>query len=133
MNWLDALNPDDSDVVALAALPPERRSMAELRNIVTASEMTGRKSSPTCWPSRGQRIVARTATAHLNRPEHGSVLSTVVRHTAWLDDPRLVAAFSRSDFDLRYLERPTMTSISLCPQIVFAPAWALSAASLATP
>jgi type IV secretion system protein VirD4 len=62
-------------------------------------------------PARGQRLVARTAAAHLNRPERerGSVLSTAVRHTAWLDDPRLCAALGRSDFTLRDLKRRPMT------------------------
>jgi type IV secretory pathway TraG/TraD family ATPase VirD4 len=62
-------------------------------------------------PERGQRLVARTAAAHLNRPERerGSVLSTAVRHTAWLDDPRVCAALARSDFTLRDLKRRPMT------------------------
>jgi type IV secretion system protein VirD4 len=37
------------------------------------------------------------------------VLSTVVRHTAWLDDPRLCAALARSDFSLGDLKRKAMT------------------------
>jgi type IV secretory pathway TraG/TraD family ATPase VirD4 len=148
MNWLDALDPDDPDVVALAGslaemlvvssgtehdphwndtarellrglliyvagLPPKRRSMSTLREIVTAPEDDWAEvlADMLADPARGQRIVARAATAHLNRPEkeRGSVLSTLVRHTAWLDDPRLAAAFNRSDFDLRDLKRRRMT------------------------
>ena len=62
-------------------------------------------------PERGHRLPARAAATHLNRPdrERGSVLSTVVRHTAWLDDPRLCAALARSDFSLRDLKRRPMT------------------------
>lgn len=58
-------------------------------------------------PERGHRLPARAAATHLNRPdrERGSVLSTVVRHTAWLDGPRLCAALARSDFSLRDLNR----------------------------
>jgi type IV secretion system protein VirD4 len=37
------------------------------------------------------------------------VLSTAIRHTAWLDDPRLCAALARSDFSLRDLKRRKMT------------------------
>jgi type IV secretory pathway TraG/TraD family ATPase VirD4 len=100
-------------LIYVADLPPERRSMAELRNIVTASEDDWAEilADMLADPARGQRIVARTATARLNRPdkERGSVLSTVVRHTAWPDDPRLATAFSRSDFDLRDLKRRKMT------------------------
>jgi type IV secretory pathway TraG/TraD family ATPase VirD4 len=148
MNWLDALNPDDPDVVALAGamaemlvvstggehdphwtetarellrglliyvagMPPDRRSMSELRTILTASEDDWAEvlADMLADPLRGYRIVARTASAHLNRPEkeRGSVLSTLVRHTAWLDDPRLARAFSRHDFDLRDLKRRRMT------------------------
>ena len=148
MNWLDALNPDDPDIVALAGamaemlvvstgaehdphwtetarellrglliyvagLPPDRRSMSELRTILTASEddWADVLADMLADPLRGYRIVARTAAAHLNRPEkeRGSVLSTLVRHTAWLDDPRLARAFSRHDFDLRDLKRRRMT------------------------
>jgi type IV secretory pathway TraG/TraD family ATPase VirD4 len=148
MNWLDALNPEDPDVVALAGamaemlvvstgretdphwietarellrglliyvagLAAERRSMSELRTILTGSEDEWAEvlADMLADPLRGQRIVARTATTHLNRPEkeRGSVLSTLVRHTAWLDDPRLARAFSRHDFDLRDLKRRRMT------------------------
>ena len=148
MNWLDALDPEDPDVVALAGalaemlvpvtgretdphwtetarellrglliyvvgLPSDRRSMSELRAILTGSEDEWAEvlADMLADPLRGHRIVARTATAHLNRPEkeRGSVLSNLVRHTAWLDDPRLARAFNRSDFDLRDLKRRRMT------------------------
>jgi type IV secretory pathway TraG/TraD family ATPase VirD4 len=57
-------------------------------------------------------LPARAAATHLNRPdrERGSVLSNVVRHTAWLDDPRLCATLTRSDFSLRDLKRRSMTA-----------------------
>jgi type IV secretory pathway TraG/TraD family ATPase VirD4 len=47
----------------------------------------------------------------MNRPERerGSVLSSVVRHTAWLDDPRLCTALGRSDFSMADLKRRSMT------------------------
>ena len=148
MNWLDALNPEDPDVVAqagalcemlvvsagrepdphwneaakellrglliyVAGLDGERRSMAEVRRIVTLAEadMAEVLGDMIADPARGHRIVARAATAHINRPdrERGSVLSTLVRHTNWLDDPRLEAAFTKSDFDLRDLKRRRMT------------------------
>ena len=148
MNWLDALDPDDPDVVSLSAsladmlvvssgkesdphwdeaakellrgllayvagLDGDRRSMAEVRRIITSSEdeMADVFGAMMVDAQRGQRIVARAATAHVNKPEkeRSSVLSTLVRHTGWLDDPRLEAAFSRSDFDLRDLKRRPMT------------------------
>ena len=100
-------------LVYVATLPAERRTMAELRRIVTASEddLADTLADMQADPEAGQRIPARAAAAHLNRPERerGSVLSTVVRHTAWLDDPRLCAALARSDFDLADLKRQPMT------------------------
>jgi type IV secretory pathway TraG/TraD family ATPase VirD4 len=100
-------------LVYVATLPTDRRTMAELRRIVTASadDLAATLDDMTADPEAGQRIPARAAAAHLNRPERerGSVLSTVVRHTAWLDDPRLCAALARSDFNLADLKRQPMT------------------------
>jgi type IV secretory pathway TraG/TraD family ATPase VirD4 len=100
-------------LVYVATLPADRRTMAELRRIVTASErdLADTLDEMQADPEAGQRIPARAAAAHLNRPERerGSVLSTVVRHTAWLDDPRLCAALARSDFNLADLKRQKMT------------------------
>ena len=68
--------------------------MAELRRIVTGSEDDWAEvlADMLSDPERGHHLPARAATVHLNRPERerGSVLSTVVRHTAWLDDPACV-------------------------------------------
>lgn len=100
-------------LVHVAGLLADRRSMAELRRIVTTSEgeLADTLAEMADDPERGQRIPARAAAAHLNRPERerGSVLSTVVRHTAWLDDPRVCAALARSDFDMADLKRRPMT------------------------
>ncbi|MCB8878491.1 type IV secretory system conjugative DNA transfer family protein [Acidisoma silvae] len=77
-------------------------------------------------PLRGHRFVARTATTHLGRPkrERASVLSTAIRHTAWLDDPRLAATLNRTDFDLRDRKRRRMTVyIALPPSSPAALPW----------
>jgi len=97
-------------LIYVAGLPGERRSMAELRRIVTASEDD--LADMLADPERGQRIpprVPRRRTSTGPERERGSVLSTVVRHTAWLDDPRLCAALARSDFSLADLKRRPMT------------------------
>jgi type IV secretion system protein VirD4 len=100
-------------LVYLAYLPVERRSMAELRRIVTAPEddLADTLADMLSDSERGHRLPARTAAVHLNRPERerGSVLSSVVRHTAWLDDPRLCAALGHSDFSMADLKRRSMT------------------------
>ena len=86
-------------------------------------------------PERGQSLPARTAAAHLNRPERerGSVLSTAIRHTAWLDDPRLCAALARSDFTLRDLKRRPMTVYLAIPPDRLRAAWGSCAGSSAWP
>lgn len=100
-------------LIHVAGLPVERRTMAELRRIVTApaDDLAATLAAMQADPEAGQRIPARAAAGHLNRPERerGSVLSTVVRHTAWLDDPRLCAVLARSDFSLADLKHRPMT------------------------
>jgi type IV secretory pathway TraG/TraD family ATPase VirD4 len=48
--------------------------------------------------------------------ERGSVLSTAQRHTAFLDDPRVTAALSRSDFTLSDLKNRPMTVYIVLPR-----------------
>jgi type IV secretory pathway TraG/TraD family ATPase VirD4 len=101
-------------LVHVAGLPAERRNMAELRAILTAPEDQFAEilADMLAVPERGgQRLVSRTAAAHLDRPERerGSVLSTAQRHTGWLDDPRLCATLAQSDFSLHDLKRRSMT------------------------
>ncbi|WP_234420870.1 type IV secretory system conjugative DNA transfer family protein [Xanthomonas fragariae] len=47
--------------------------------------------------------------------ERGSVLSTARRNTAFLDDPRIVAALGRSDFDLSAIKSELMTVYLVMP------------------
>ncbi len=101
-------------LVHVAGLPAGQRNMAELRAILTAPEDQFAEilADMLAAPERGgQSLVSRTAATHLSRPERerGSVLSTAQRHTAWLDDPRLCAALSGSDFSLHDLKRRPMT------------------------
>ena len=101
-------------LVHVAGLPAGQRNMAELRAILTAPEDQFAEilADMLAAPERGgQSLVSRTAATHLSRPERerGSVLSTAQRHTAWLDDPRLCAALSHSDFSLQDLKRRPMT------------------------
>ncbi len=92
-------------LVYVATVPADRRTMAELRRIVTASEgdLTDTQAEIQTYFERGQRISARAVAAHLNRPERerGSVMSTVMQHTAWLDDPRL----ARSEYSMTDVTR----------------------------
>jgi type IV secretory pathway TraG/TraD family ATPase VirD4 len=74
-------------LIYVAGLPGEPRSMSELRAILTGTDEAWAETLADMLsnPLRGQRIVACTATSYLNRPEkeRGSILSTVVRQTAW--------------------------------------------------
>ncbi|PAK83058.1 hypothetical protein B8W87_10740, partial [Rothia dentocariosa] len=56
-------------------------------------------------------IPARAANALMSTPdkERGSILSTVRRITAFLDDPRICAAMTDSDFRLSELKAKPMT------------------------
>lgn len=59
-------------------------------------------------PERGQHPGLR----HADAPQPagtGSVLWTVMQHTAWLDDPQLCASLARLDFSLAGLKREPMT------------------------
>ncbi len=60
-------------LVYVATLPADQRTMAELRCIVTASadDLAATLDDMTADPEAGQRIPARAAAAHLNRPERG--------------------------------------------------------------
>jgi hypothetical protein len=58
-------------LVYVAGLPLPRRTMAELRRIVTApeDELSEALADMLADPERGQHLPARAAAAHLNRPE----------------------------------------------------------------
>ncbi|WP_410967353.1 type IV secretory system conjugative DNA transfer family protein, partial [Salmonella sp. SAL4436] len=47
--------------------------------------------------------------------ERGSVLSTARKNTAFLDDPRIAAALSHSDFNLSAIKAETMTVYLVLP------------------
>ena len=105
-------------LVHVATLEPERRHMGEVRRLVTASEaefkdlLIDMKTN-----GRGQGLPVRAVNSLLATPEkeRGSLLSTVRRHLDFLDDPRLVAALSRSDFSLDDLKTKEMTIYMVMP------------------
>lgn len=102
---------------------PARRNMGEVRRLLTASEdefvelLTDMAMS-----ERGQNIPARVANAITSTPEkeRGSILSTARRHTAFLDDPRIVDALARSDFRLADLKAKPMTVYVVLPPTALA-------------
>lgn len=98
---------------------PERRNLGELRRLLTADEMTflemmadmaSDESVAFGIPSRAANTIMGMADK-----ERGSVLSTARRHTAFLDDPRIAATLSRSDFDLSNIKDELMTVYLVLP------------------
>lgn len=97
----------------------ERRNLGELRRLLTAgeSEFFELLSMMAADDSAAFGIPARSANTLMGMAdkERGSVLSTARRNTAFLDDPRIAAALSRSDFDLSEIKAKAMTIYLVMP------------------
>ncbi|NMY43759.1 type IV secretory system conjugative DNA transfer family protein [Pseudomonas sp. WS 5013] len=98
---------------------PERRNLGELRRLLTAGEaeffdvlgmMATDETAAFGIPTRAANTLMGMADK-----ERGSVLSTARRNTAFLDDPRVSAALSRSDFDLSEIKTTAMTVYLVMP------------------
>lgn len=103
----------------------ERRNLGELRRLLTASEgelldLLGMMAAD---ETAAFGIPARTANTLMGMAdrERGSVLSTARRNTAFLDDPRIAAALSRTDFDLSAIKQQAMTVYLVLPANRIAP------------
>lgn len=97
----------------------ERRNLGELRRLLTAGEseffdvlgaMAADDTAAFGIPARAAHTLMGMADK-----ERGSVLSTARRNTAFLDDPRVSAALSRSDFDLSEIKATAMTVYLVMP------------------
>lgn len=99
-------------LVHVATLDKEFRNMSHVRALLTGDDkafvdlLIAMKMN-----KRGQELPQRAANSIMATPEkeRGSILSTCRRHLDFLDDPRLAAALSRSDFTLDDLKRKKMT------------------------
>jgi type IV secretory pathway TraG/TraD family ATPase VirD4 len=106
----------------IATLPPQRRHMGELRRLI-ALPMEGPGETlvgvlaDMAVSDEAFGVIARAANSFMAKPdrERGSVLSTAQRHTAFLEDPRIVAALSRSDFTLTDLKTKAKTVYIVLP------------------
>ena len=98
---------------------PASRHLGELRRLITADEETflGTLADMAADDSAAFGIPARAANTIMGMAdrERGSVLSTARRNTSFLDDPRIVAALSRSDFDLAAIKAELMTVYLVMP------------------
>ncbi|WP_244668879.1 type IV secretory system conjugative DNA transfer family protein [Xanthomonas phaseoli] len=97
----------------------ERRNLGELRRLLTAgeSEFFDVLGTMAADDTAAFGIPARAANTLMGMAdkERGSVLSTARRNTAFLDDPRVSAALSRSDFDLSEIKATAMTVYLVMP------------------
>jgi type IV secretory pathway TraG/TraD family ATPase VirD4 len=98
---------------------PTRSNLGEVRRLLTSDEetllvtladMAADESAAFGIPARA----ANTLMGMADR-ERGSVLSTARRNTAFLDDPRVAATLSRSDFNLANIKAELMTVYLVLP------------------
>jgi len=105
-------------LVYVASLPAERAHMGELRRLLTgpAAQLDALLAEMTA-SDVGYGVAARAANAFLAKTdkERSGVLSSVIRHTAFLDDPRIAASLRHSSFDLSRLKTERMTVYIVIP------------------
>ena len=106
---------------------PGRRTLGEVRRMLTlpltAPPDSGRESladhlaDMASDPALAFGIPARAANGFLSKDskEASGVHSTALRHTAFLDDPRIATALSASDFSFTDLKRRPMTVYVVMP------------------
>jgi type IV secretory pathway TraG/TraD family ATPase VirD4 len=115
-------------VVYAKSLPqPERRTLGEVRRLLTLPLATPPDSVRESLMSHladmsanaalAFGIPSRCANGFMSKDpkEASGVHSTALRHTAFLDDPRIAAALSRSDFQFADLKRQPMTVYVVMP------------------
>lgn len=105
-------------LVHVASLPEEMRSMGEVRRLLTADQIAFDDLLIDMQTNdAGQGLAQRAVNSLLATPEkeRGSILSTVRRHTDFLDDTRITQALAHSDFDLNQLKREKMTVYMIMP------------------
>ena len=98
----------------LASLRDEERNLASLREMVTQGDLCD--ATVAGMQAKGG-VYARLAgvIAQLKDNEKAGVLSTVHRHTTFLDSPAIIASLSSSSFDARELLKGNMTIYLILP------------------
>jgi type IV secretion system protein VirD4 len=94
------------------------RHIATVRRLLTGSEDDlMRTLAEMALSDAGFGLVARAANTFIAKSdkERSGVLSAAVKHTAFLDDPRIAAALARSDFNLADLKHRPMTVYVVLP------------------
>lgn len=102
----------------LAEEPPERRTLATLRDHLTAAPDAFFALLERMQASAGASgLIARAANRHLgkDRREAAGVLSAAQRHTHFLDSPRMTAVLGGSDFAFADIKTRTATVFLVLP------------------
>lgn len=97
---------------------PERRNLGEVRRLLTTGpEEWAETLGEMATSEVGFGVISRAANVLLGKPkdERGSVISTAQRHTAFLDDPRIAAIVSKSDFSFDQLKTDLITVYLVMP------------------
>jgi len=97
---------------------PERRNLGEVRRLLTTgAEEWAETLGEMATSEVGFGVISRAANVLLGKPkdERGSVISTAQRHTAFLDDPRIAAIVSKSDFSFDQLKTDLITVYLVMP------------------
>lgn len=106
-------------ILHVCTMPEESRNMGKVRHLLTLpeqdfDELLDEMSAST----EGFDLIARSANTFLAKAEkdRSGCLSAAVRHTAFLDDPRIIEALSRSEFDISSLKTsPTSVYLVIPP------------------
>jgi len=106
-------------ILHVAGLDESRRHLPEVRRILTAGEevLFETLAEMAADEKAAFGLSARAANTIMGMPdrERGSVISTAQKSTAFMDDPRIAAAVSRSDFDLANIKAELMTVYMVLP------------------
>lgn len=103
----------------VAGLDEGRRNLPEVRRILTAGEevLFETLAEMAADEKAAFGLPARAANTIMGMPdrERGSVISTAQKSTAFMDDPRIAATVSRSDFNLANMKAELMTVYLVLP------------------
>ena len=107
-------------ILHVATLPPDERHMGTVRDLLMrpSQELADRLAKLSKRETRGCGVIAKMANAFMGMAdrERSGVLSTAQRHTAFLDDPKIVATLKASDFSLKDLKHRPLSVYVMVPQ-----------------
>ena len=105
-------------ILWVKTLEPEKQNLAEVRRLLTQSQDDfDVLLAEMAFSSAGYDVIARIAKSLASKPdkERGSIISTAQTQTAFLDDPRIAEAMSRSDFNLPDIKKELISVFLVLP------------------